>query len=104
MRLICRIFCLACLSTPVFSALPCQAQAPARPLESIRLQGYAAPITGRWLTPEDNVSGIPLGGIGAGFVELRADGLIHDVAIQNDWLKPLAPPKGSIDATCGDKT
>src|SRR5438552_1865535 len=85
-------------------ATPSESQRPAPPLESVRLHGYSAPIPGRWLTPEDNRSGIPLGGIGAGFVELRADGLIHDAAIRNDWLKPGSPPALSLVIRSGGRS
>src|SRR5690349_12055484 len=79
---------------------PAQAQRPAPPVESIRVHGFAAPIPGRWLSPQDNASGLPLGGIGAGWLALSADGLVHEAVIRNDWLKPASPPAFALVATC----
>jgi len=60
-------------------------------VQGITLPGYSGPVWGRWLVPEDNHSGVPLGGLGTGFLELRADGRFHDAVLQNNHLAPKSP-------------
>src|SRR5438132_312616 len=104
MELIGRLRVLACIAPLLILSSCCEAQRPVRPIETAPLPGFSAPIPGQWLSREENSSGIPLGGIGAGFVELRADGLIHDAAIRNDWLKPSPPPALSLTLLSGGRS
>lgn len=47
------------------------------------------------LTSEDRIhSGVPLGGIGAGKLELTPDGLLNNFTFQNNWSDPLS---GGVD-------
>lgn len=43
-------------------------------------------------------SGVPLGGLGAGYVELMTDGSLGTVAFQNNWERPIRDTKGSFFA------
>lgn len=70
-------------------------------LEALLLHGYSKAVFGRWLGPDRNVSGVPLGGLGTGFLELRPDGRIHDTCLRNDWLKPRPPQLFRLSATLG---
>src|SRR2546421_12503249 len=77
------VWLLLAANTAVFA----QTQKPLSTIE-VQLPGYSVPVSGRWLGPGQNQSGIPLGGLGTGFIELRPDGLIHDTVLPNNWLKP----------------
>lgn len=44
------------------------------------------------MSPEDARSGVPLGGMGTGFLELRADARLHDTVTANNWLAPVPLP------------
>jgi non-lysosomal glucosylceramidase len=64
---------------------------------SIRLPDFSAPVWGRWLPPADNKSGVPLGGLGTGFLELRPDGQIYDTVLHNNWTAPKTPANLSLN-------
>jgi non-lysosomal glucosylceramidase len=72
------------------SGLCAQTLKPPSTIE-VMLPGFKVPVSGRWLGPSQNQSGVPLGGMGAGFLELRPDGKFHDTVLQNNWGKPAAP-------------
>src|SRR5262249_316972 len=82
-----RIFGLLAIGASVSAQIP-----KASPTIEAQLPGYSIPVSGRWLGPSQNQSGVPLGGIGTGFVELRPDGLIHDTVLHNNWRKPAPVP------------
>ncbi|GEM_PF-1133479 len=67
---------------------------------------FSVPVFGIWLTPKQNKSGVPLGGLGTGFLELRPDGKFHDAVLQNNWLhpKPLANCQLTFHAECGGQS
>lgn len=67
----------------------------------IRLPGYDVKVAGRWLGPTEKRSGIPLGGLGTGFLELRPDCRFYDAVLQNNWIKPKAAGAGALQLTCG---
>src|SRR5690349_8138537 len=47
------------------------AQNPKQPSTiEVILPGYKVPVSGRWLGPSQNQSGVHLGGMGAGYLEL----------------------------------
>lgn len=73
------------------AAGPSRAQKPA-PLERVLLPGCATPLAGRWMSREDARSGVPLGGMGTGFLELRADARLHDTVTANNWMAPAPLP------------
>src|SRR5258706_15521965 len=76
-----------------FSSAVC-AQPPKQPSTiEVILPGYKLPASGRWLGSSQNQSGVPLGGMGAGYLELRPDGKFHDAVLRNNWSKP-GPPAG----------
>lgn len=60
-------------------------------VQKFRIPDFSVPVCGVWLTPEQNKSGVPLGGLGTGFLELRSDGKFHDAVLQNNWLHPKPP-------------
>ncbi len=68
---------------------------------AIQLPGYNAPAFGRWLDAKSNGSGLPLGGLGTGFLELRPDGTVRDSCLWNNWLKPRPPRLLRFTATFG---
>jgi non-lysosomal glucosylceramidase len=85
-------------------AAPCHGQVtpPAIPrVESVSLPGWSRQIPGRWLTAARNASGVPLGGLGTGFIEIRPDSRVHDTCLNNDWIKPRPPLLFRLTATTG---
>lgn len=68
-------------------------------MQEVALPGFAAPVPGRWLGPTDNRSGVPLGGLGTGFLELRADGRFHDAVLQNNHRMPKPPAACALELT-----
>jgi uncharacterized protein (DUF608 family) len=82
-------------------ALAARAGADSPRVESVVLAGYSKPVPGRWLGPEQSASGIPLGGLGTGFLELRPDGRVHDTCVRNNWLQPRPPLQFRLTAALG---
>lgn len=74
----------ACTYVPLLNLSPT--------VESIRLPGYRAPVWGRWLPPSEVRSGVALGGLGTGFVEIRPDGCIYDTQFVGLGGKAQLPP------------
>lgn len=65
--------------------------------EPFRAPGYPAPVAGAWYTSESPaVSGMPLGGLGTGYVDLKSNGTFGDAVLENNWLAPRA-----VDELCG---
>lgn len=85
----------------VLAASALRAGADAPPVELATLPGFAKPVPGRWLGPAQAASGVPLGGLGTGFLELRPDGRAHDACLRNDWLAPRPPLQFRLTATLG---
>ncbi len=85
-------FLLALPAACLAQARPEQKPAPA-PTETIaaKLPGFRTQAYGRWLAAKDNQSGVPLGGLGTGFIELRPDARIHDMVTRNNWTSPKPP-------------
>src|SRR5262245_2437502 len=67
----------------------------------LRLPGYDTKVAGRWLPATESRSGVALGGLGTGFIELRPDGRIYDAVLQNNWLKPVSPAACGLDVLAG---
>src|SRR5882724_654712 len=81
------------------------AQSPKQPTTTeVQLPGFRIPVSGRWLVPSQNQSGVPLGGMGAGYLELRPDGKFHDAVLRNNWSKPAPPAGCGLTFTAGHET
>ena len=88
------LFCCCALFWSLIESLPIFAQAINQPSSTtFKVPGYSVPVSGRWLAPSQNQSGVTLGGMGVGYLELRPDGKFYDSALQNNWQKPR-PPAG----------
>lgn len=75
-----------------------QAVAGPAPTDTVgtKLRGFSSPVYGRWLTSSAARSGVPLGGLGTGFVEIRPDARIHDTVTRNNWTSPRPPASCSL--------
>jgi uncharacterized protein (DUF608 family) len=71
------------------------------PVARVTVPGSSRPIVGRWLGPAQSESGVPLGGLGTGFIEIRPGARIHDTCLRNNWLKPSPPLLFRLTATIG---
>jgi len=73
-------------------------------LESFNAPGYSIPVSGVWYTGAAASSAMPLGALGAGFVDLTAGATFGESTAQNNWLKPRqVPPKCGLTIALGDK-
>jgi uncharacterized protein (DUF608 family) len=82
------------------------AQTPQKPAETVQqaqLPGFKTPVWGRWIGPKDSRSGVPLGGLGTGFLELRPDGRFYDAVLQNNWLAPRPPAACALTLAAGPR-
>ena len=50
------------------------------------------------LSAQETVDHIPLGGLGTGYIELKSDGSVQDITINNNRLSPVTSPSGSFAA------
>jgi len=107
---------MACTSSPiprhpnawaarlvVSCALAAAHPADGQSLEPARIPGFSRPVQARWLGPEERRGGIPLGGLGTGFLELRPDGRVSALALDGA-AAPTPPPACGIQATVGTES
>jgi uncharacterized protein (DUF608 family) len=97
--------CRLSLALLVLSSAVARGQVPTpadSPLQQVKLPGFRSLIPGRWLKASDVNSGVPLGGLGTGFMELRADGRIYDTRFRM-LVRPMKPLPLRISATLGSE-
>ncbi len=70
-------------------------------IEKVQLQGFTSAVPVYRLSSEFASSGVSLGGIGAGFIDLRPDGKFHESAMRNNWLATKPPPPMRLNLTIG---
>lgn len=62
------------------------------PLDHITAPGFRSPVPGRWLPVSETQSGVPLGGLGTGYLDLRPDGRFYE-----HRMRTLASPESAPD-------
>jgi uncharacterized protein (DUF608 family) len=66
--------------------------------------GFSHPVSGVWYGPGEAASGLPLGALGTGFIDLSSNVTFGDATTENTWLHPKpSGPKSGFDLTIGDK-
>ncbi len=74
-------------------------------LTAIQAPGYKTPVPGVWYTAGEAMSAMPLGALGAGFIELSSAGTFGNVACENNWTKPVpCLPESGLEVRVGKKT
>jgi non-lysosomal glucosylceramidase len=74
--------------------------------ETFQADGFGdTRVSGVWYSTGETAGGIPLGGFGTGYLELKSDGRFGETTMENDWLKPrpVTPGSGFV-IRVGDKT
>jgi len=65
--------------------------------EEFKVCGYPDPVSGTWFTANSPAaSGMPLGGLGTGYIDLQSNGTFGKAVQENNWLEPRA-----VDEQCG---
>lgn len=57
-------------------------------VDTFSAPGFAAPVSGAWYGSGEAACGMPLGGLGTGFIDLTSRMTFGDCVLENNWLKP----------------